>query len=437
MKKSSCKALNFIKQARKTCYNRSSSPLQVNLSKMSRKSGVVYCIWCIVTNKIYVGKTILHPIARLVQHFSSARRLENGTQEFQLDDCLLHRDIAKYGYKNFGVITLQAAADNDYAFRGLCFAPDSRITPNGPVTLATRKAARKQLGAMLRPMEQQWINRLKSSVWLGHGYNQEWGFSRKSRQPHAARRNSRRIAYAVANNLPLPSTRPTPMANGCYAAHRAYASRVYLRRLRHLETLIYKHTHTIDPALDYATTLSDKHLLRTLHSLQYTHKFAFTPCHYTDMHTILQSESLVRNLTALPHPNAAIANAVPPIIISFTCKRMTRTMIAKIIEACALELPPSIPSTHRKPQVYFRYSKPLACEIINTASPALNPDTTPCLCTTDVSLTPYFEAHDANDNVIPHVMTCNLNLITHHNIRAKIAKGAKFRNPVSTNPITT
>ena len=73
---------------------------------ISNTEGVIYAVYNVCNNKLYIGQTMFSAFKRWKEHFGQARRIACGVGRAQEND-LVNREIGRLGWRNFRIFVLE------------------------------------------------------------------------------------------------------------------------------------------------------------------------------------------------------------------------------------------------------------------------------------------------------------------------------------------
>jgi hypothetical protein len=389
-------ALRRIREVRKRRYDEveQATGVRMRIPHPTRKDGegVIYAVYHRYSRMIYIGQTVGTAIERFKQHVrSSLKWLENRTER---DGYPLARAMAKHGWQNFGVTTLEKV-DGLYAH-----------TKNGT----------KQFRTAATPLENYWIRRMHSTTQV-RGYNGTHGgtiYYRAKRHRHPSRNPlmyKRRRGYVLPPPPAIAAAVAPVAVNGLTT--QCEDSR---RRIKHLGHQLT--THGYEAAKQKVKTYSR----RTLQRVRY-------PLANWAAAVLQLSERRRRQLLALV--TARLKTEVDPVdrqrsklvILPYAAHAMQHIGIEGIVRKQAVrQLYPQ--GLGPKTLACWKFGVTLAQKVCNyrQAGEEIKWDTfddnAPCEC----HLHPTFV-----DASCGHVLTLDIDIVQDVTLRHLLKKGSKFR----------
>jgi|SaaInl7_200m_RNA_FD_contig_91_283680_length_4219_multi_8_in_0_out_0_1 hypothetical protein len=368
--------------------------------------GVVYCILCRWSKKIYVGSTLNSAMERFKQHATQAKRLaRQGKYARPQDNDAFHRFMATFGMENFMVMPLKKMDKN-------------------------REENKEEFTFRLRYEEDQWMVRLKS--WTPYGWNSRRNICRSKKFGTRRRRiGTNPFIKNRVQHIPIQQQETN---------NRTYGYRDCRRRAAYLVKCMKM---GIDPTIVVMTysaiTLTKMHLWLSIVVLRLggdrVRLSAFlTPDRRRNLIGIIGREQRNRG-----SPMAAKrANKDEILVLPFMYFRdsyFRNCLMGILKDPDVIEKLPNDEDVRKKfAKLFPVFSYPptmaaIMCNYKKTVKSVLEVDTddAPCACRL-IKMEPYID-HD-----IGHVCTGDMSVVGNMMIQDLLEKGAKFRlNPTQGN----
>ena len=363
---------------------------------------VIYCIFSVRSSKLYIGQTCSTSYLRYKQHVADAKKEHINN----LASSPLHREMVRLGFRSFYIFPL--------------FSFTSRLEFN---RLATS-------------YEQLMVNRLQSYV--PQGFNVSFSKrnrKRRRKRPMMYRKLQNKQAFvagaavAVLGQLPAVAAALPPVQN------RVYGSRDYNRRAKYLVR------HASDMLILNALLLKLK--IQNIYNIRnflniHAATLNWNPQHVTSVIDAIKLFLKVRQKQFKKRiKNAANVQPIHIFRVKFESRLLSGLPLRTILMSPAVVslLPPNFRARFANIRVVRRLAVPLGRTVLNDSRfarslPVLPPCDAACSCrSVNIKYRSAVQVYGGG------VMTGDLSLVEHNELRNLLQFGPKFRTHITKDPL--